>query len=131
MEFVLLLIRLILFAIFALAGIGKLLDLEGSEKAVKDFGTPEEFAKFFAVALPFAEIVFAVCLLFVETSWRNRRDDFTFKFYRRNDLAISARKGAGLSLFRHNQKRAGFAEKFDSQHYFRNARFCSYLERKK
>lgn len=69
MEIVLLLIRLILFAIFALAGIGKLLDLEGSEKAVKDFGTPEEFAKFFAVGLPFAEIVFAVCLLFVETSW--------------------------------------------------------------
>ena len=69
MEIFLLLIRLILFAIFALAGIGKLLDLKGSEKAVKDFGTPEEFAKFFAVALPFAEIVFAVCLLFVETSW--------------------------------------------------------------
>lgn len=69
MEIVLLLIRLILFAIFALAGIGKLLDLKGSEKAVKAFGTPEEYAKFFAVALPFAEIVFAVCLLFVETSW--------------------------------------------------------------
>jgi len=69
MEIVLLLIRLILFGIFALAGIGKLLDLKGSEKAVKDFGTPEEFAKFFAVALPFAEIVFAVCLLFVETAW--------------------------------------------------------------
>jgi peroxiredoxin/uncharacterized membrane protein YphA (DoxX/SURF4 family) len=69
MEIILLLIRLILFAIFALAGIGKLLDLKGSEKAVKDFGTPEEFAKFFAIALPFAEIVFAVCLLFVETAW--------------------------------------------------------------
>jgi len=69
MEIILLLIRLFLFAIFALAGIGKLLDLKGSEKAVKDFGTPEELAKFFAVALPFAEIVFAVCLLFVETSW--------------------------------------------------------------
>lgn len=65
----LLLIRLILFAVFAVAGIGKLLDLKGSEKAVKEFGTPEEFAKFFAIALPFAEIVFAVCLLFVETSW--------------------------------------------------------------
>ncbi len=65
----LLLIRIILFAIFALAGIGKLLDFKGSEKAVKEFGTPEEFAKFFSVALPFAEIVFAVCLLFVETSW--------------------------------------------------------------
>ncbi len=69
MAIVLLSIRLILLAIFALAGIGKLLDLKGSEKAVKDFGTPKEFAKFFAVALPFAEIVFAVCLLFVETSW--------------------------------------------------------------
>jgi len=69
MEIILLLIRIILFAIFALAGVGKLLDLKGSEKAVKDFGTPEEFAKFFAVALPFAEIVFAVCLLFVETAW--------------------------------------------------------------
>ena len=69
MEITLLTIRLFLFAIFALAGIGKLLDLKGSEKAVKDFGTPEELAKFFAVGLPLAELVFAVCLLFVETSW--------------------------------------------------------------
>ncbi|MDQ2747862.1 MAG: redoxin domain-containing protein, partial [Acidobacteriota bacterium] len=69
MQIVLLLIRLTLFAIFALAGIGKLLDLKGSEKAVKAFGTPAEYAKFFAIALPFAELVFAICLLFVETSW--------------------------------------------------------------
>lgn len=69
MTIILLLIRLILFAIFALAGVGKLLDLKGSEKAVKAFGTPEEFAKFFAIGLPCAELVFAVCLLFVETSW--------------------------------------------------------------
>ncbi len=69
MEIILLLVRLILFAVFALAGIGKLFDLKGSEKAVKDFGTPDEYAKFFAIGLPFAELVFAVCLLFVETSW--------------------------------------------------------------
>lgn len=69
MEIILLLIRLFLAAIFLLAGIGKLLDLEGSEKAVKEFGTPEEFAKTFAVALPFAEIVFGVCFLFPQTSW--------------------------------------------------------------
>lgn len=69
MDVILLLIRIFLAAIFAVAGIGKLLDLEGSEKAVKAFGTPEEFAKFFSIALPFAEIVFAVCLLFVSTSW--------------------------------------------------------------
>lgn len=46
-----------------------MLDLEGSEKAVKAFGTPENYAKFFAYGLPFAEIVFAVCLLFVGTYW--------------------------------------------------------------
>lgn len=69
MDVILLLIRIFLATIFAVAGIGKLLDLEGSEKAVKAFGTPEEFSKFFSIALPFAEIVFAICLLFVSTSW--------------------------------------------------------------
>ena len=69
MEIILLLIRLILFGVFAIAGVGKLLDLEGSEKAVKNFGAPEEVAKPLAVALPLAEIIFAICLLFVETSW--------------------------------------------------------------
>jgi peroxiredoxin/uncharacterized membrane protein YphA (DoxX/SURF4 family) len=69
MDALLLLIRLTLFAVFALAAIGKFLDLKGAEKAVKDFGTPEEFARFFAIALPFAEIVFAVCFLFVSMAW--------------------------------------------------------------
>ncbi len=36
MEIVLLLIRLILFAAFALAGIGKLLDLNRSEKSNRE-----------------------------------------------------------------------------------------------
>src|SRR6187431_725518 len=69
MNELLIIIRLVLFGVFALAAIGKFLDLKGSEKAVKDFGTPEEFAKTFAIALPFAEIVFAFCFLFVSTSW--------------------------------------------------------------
>ncbi len=69
MEVVVLLIRLTLFGVFALAAVGKFLDLKGSEKAVKDFGTPDEFAKTFAIALPFAEIVFAFCFLFVSLSW--------------------------------------------------------------
>ena len=68
-DALLLTIRLILFGVFALAAVGKFLDLKGAEKAVKDFGTPEEFAKTFAIALPFAEIVFAFCFLFVSTSW--------------------------------------------------------------
>ncbi len=69
MEIILLLIRIILFGIFALAGIGKLLDLQGSEKAVKDFGVPEDLAKPFSVLLPIAEILIAIFLLFVQTSW--------------------------------------------------------------
>jgi thiol-disulfide isomerase/thioredoxin/uncharacterized membrane protein YphA (DoxX/SURF4 family) len=69
MEIILLLFRLVLFAVFALAGIGKLLDLSGSEKAVKAFGTPPEFARFFAVAIPVAELIFAFCFLFPDTSW--------------------------------------------------------------
>ncbi|NOT48705.1 MAG: redoxin domain-containing protein [Acidobacteria bacterium] len=69
MEIVLLIIRLILFGVFAVAGISKLLDPKGSAKAMREFGTPEEFSKFFAYALPFAEIVFAICLLFTSMSW--------------------------------------------------------------
>ena len=63
------LIRLFLVAIFALAGIGKLLDLDGSENAIKDFGVPDILAKPFSVLLPFAEIFVTILLLFVQTSW--------------------------------------------------------------
>lgn len=69
MDGVLLAIRLILFGIFALAGIGKLLDLEGSRKAVKDFGVPEEIAGTLGILLPIFELVIAVALLFVSASW--------------------------------------------------------------
>jgi thiol-disulfide isomerase/thioredoxin/uncharacterized membrane protein YphA (DoxX/SURF4 family) len=68
-DAILLIIRLVLFAVFSLAAIGKFLDLKGSEKAVRDFGAPEDLAKPLAIALPFAEIVFAFCFLFVSMSW--------------------------------------------------------------
>ncbi len=69
MEVILLFIRIFLFAVFAVAGIGKLLDLPGSEKAVKGFGVPEHLAKPLAIALPFAEMLIAVLLLFTTVSW--------------------------------------------------------------
>lgn len=69
MELGLLTIRLVLFVILAVAGIAKLLDREGSEKAVAAFGTPEPFIKTFAVLIPIAELIFAFCLLFVTYSW--------------------------------------------------------------
>ncbi len=62
-------VRLFLAAIFLVAGIGKLLDLKGSEKAVKDFGIPEILAKPVSVILPILEILIALTFLFIETSW--------------------------------------------------------------
>src|SRR5687767_1163537 len=69
MEVILLLIRIFLFAVFALAGVGKLLDLPGSEKAVKEFGVPDDLAKGFSIALPIAELILALLLLPVTTAW--------------------------------------------------------------
>lgn len=69
MEIILLLIRIILSAVFITAGIGKLLDLEGSEKAVKDFGVPENLAKPFSILLPIAEILLGFLFLFTSVSW--------------------------------------------------------------
>jgi uncharacterized membrane protein YphA (DoxX/SURF4 family) len=69
MEVILLFIRIFLFAVFAVAAIGKFLDLEGAAKSAKAFGTPDDLAKTFAVLIPFAELVFALCLLFTTYSW--------------------------------------------------------------
>src|SRR5688572_2123271 len=69
MEIILLLVRLFLFGVFVFAWIGKLLDLEGSEKAVKGFGIPEPLAKPVSRFLPVVEIVIGVLLLFVGTAW--------------------------------------------------------------
>lgn len=69
MDIALLIIRLSLFGIFAVAGVAKLLDLKGSEKAVKDFGVPEGAAKAIGILLPIAEIVFGLLLLFTTYAW--------------------------------------------------------------
>ncbi len=132
MEIVLLLIRLILFAIFALAGIGKLLDLKGSEKAVKEFGTPEELAKFFAVALPFAEIVFAICLLFVETSWVGAIGALILllSFIGGMIWQLAQGNAPDCHCFGAIHSEPVSQEKFDSQHRVRTARFCVDFERK-
>ncbi|MGB7068442.1 MAG: MauE/DoxX family redox-associated membrane protein [Pyrinomonadaceae bacterium] len=69
MEIILLFIRLILFGVFAVAGVAKLFDLKGSEKAVKDFGIPDDLVKPIATVLPIVEIAIAVMLLPLPISW--------------------------------------------------------------
>jgi thiol-disulfide isomerase/thioredoxin/uncharacterized membrane protein YphA (DoxX/SURF4 family) len=69
MEVLLVFIRLFLFGVFALAGIGKLMDLEGSEKAVKGFGVPGPLVKPASFGLPILELMIAMVLLPVSTAW--------------------------------------------------------------
>lgn len=69
MEVILLFIRIFLFAVFAVAAIGKFLDLEGAAKSAKAFGTPDDLAKTFAILIPFAELVFAFSLLSTSFAW--------------------------------------------------------------
>ena len=55
--------RLILAAVFAVAGIAKLRDRAGTRRAVVAFGVPESLAAPFALLLPLAELAVAVLLL--------------------------------------------------------------------
>ena len=69
MEAILLIARIVLAAVFAVAGIAKLFDRAGSEKAIVDFGVPESIAKPFSILLPLAEIATAILLLPLATAW--------------------------------------------------------------
>lgn len=69
METALLLLRLLLAAIFIVAGVAKFLDLKGSEKAFKDFGVPAAIALPSSILLSVAEIVIGLLFLAVAASW--------------------------------------------------------------
>ncbi len=69
MEVSLLIVRLALVAVFGVAGIAKLFDPAGSEKAFGDFGLPKFLARPMVYILPAFELAIAGMLLFVTTSW--------------------------------------------------------------
>jgi uncharacterized membrane protein YphA (DoxX/SURF4 family) len=55
--------RCLLAAVFAIAGAGKLADLDGSRRALEDFAVPPGLARFAGPALPLAELAVALALL--------------------------------------------------------------------
>jgi peroxiredoxin/uncharacterized membrane protein YphA (DoxX/SURF4 family) len=55
--------RLLLAAVFAIAGAAKLLDREGSRRSARAFGVPAALAPMFAVVLPVAELLCAAALV--------------------------------------------------------------------
>ncbi len=61
--------RVLLAAVFLVAGVAKLLDREGSRRALLDFGVPGILAPWVAVWLPIAEVGVSLALLPLATAW--------------------------------------------------------------
>lgn len=68
MRITLIVIRLVLAAMFVVAGAAKLRDRQGARQAVGDFGVPSVLVGFGAVALPLVELLVAVAIVFDPTS---------------------------------------------------------------
>jgi methylamine dehydrogenase accessory protein MauD len=69
MDVALLLARLLLAVVFAVAGAGKLADRPGSRRAVTEFGVPTLLATPLGVLLPLTELAVAVTLIPASTAW--------------------------------------------------------------
>jgi len=67
MSILLLVARLLLAVVFVVAGLAKIADLKGSQKAVKGFGVPSFLAFPLGTILPFAELAVTVAL--IPTAW--------------------------------------------------------------
>jgi peroxiredoxin len=73
MNLLLLMARLLLAAVFSVAGVAKLVDFKGSRKSLADFGVPGFLAPPLAVLLPLAELACAVALIPDASVWWGAR----------------------------------------------------------
>ncbi len=69
MQIVLLAARVLLSAVFGVAGLAKLADRAGSRQALIDFGVPRVLAPVLLLLLPLAELAVAVALLPLASAW--------------------------------------------------------------
>ncbi len=69
MDIALLLARLLLALVFAVAAVAKLADRAGSRQAIADFGLPAALATPLAILLPLAELAVAATLIPTSTAW--------------------------------------------------------------
>ena len=69
MDATLLVARLLLTGVFAMAALAKLVDRAGSRRALIDFGVPAALAPPLAVLLPLAEFAIAAALVSVASAW--------------------------------------------------------------
>src|SRR2546421_11456445 len=69
MSLALLIARLLLAAVFLIAGLAKLADLAGSQQALRDFGVPAKLSTPLGVLLPLAELAVALTLVPPGSAW--------------------------------------------------------------
>lgn len=69
MSSIVMLARLLLVLVFLVAGVAKLIDLKGSQQALRDFGVPDRFARPSGVLLPLSELTVALALILPATVW--------------------------------------------------------------
>jgi thiol-disulfide isomerase/thioredoxin len=69
MDVALLIARLVLSVVFVVAGLAKLVDVPGSQKAIYDFGVPQPLANPLGILLPCAEIAVAIALIPLASAW--------------------------------------------------------------
>lgn len=69
MQLALLVARLVLAAVFLLAGLAKFADPKSASKALMDFGLTRVPAHLFSLLLPLAEVIIAVALIPLASAW--------------------------------------------------------------
>lgn len=69
MNMILLVVRVLLAAVFAVAGIAKLMDRRGAERAINDLGLPQAAAPLLAWMVPVIELTVAAALLPAASAW--------------------------------------------------------------
>ncbi len=69
MSTFLLMLRLVLVAVFGVAGVAKLFDRAGSRQSMREFGVPAALSGPLALALPWAELAFAIALIPRVSAW--------------------------------------------------------------
>src|SRR4051812_36652319 len=69
MDILLLGARLLLAAVFVVAGVAKLVDLSGSRRAIHEFGLPASWANILGLVLPLTELALAIALVPQVSAW--------------------------------------------------------------
>jgi peroxiredoxin len=90
---VMMVVRLALAAVFAIAAVGKLADRAGSRQALRDFGVPARLGTPLATGLPLAELAVAGALIAPATAWWGGLGALALLLWFLAAIAVNLRRG--------------------------------------